>query len=77
MLHGGKLGFHFQTFEVLDYDPSRYLSLILNSEDGDMGFPGRLTLKVLYTLTENNTLGVSFDVKTTRPCPINIMNHSF
>ncbi len=77
MLHGGKFGFHFQTFEVLDYNRSRYISLILNSDNEDMGFPGRITLKITYTLNENNTLGIAYDVKSTMPCPINVSNHSY
>ena len=42
-----------------------------------MGFPGRMTTEVTYTINENNTLGIAFEAKTTMPCPVNLMNHCF
>lgn len=42
-----------------------------------MGFPGRMTTIVTYTLNENNTLGIAYEAKTTMPCPVNLMNHCF
>lgn len=77
MLHGGKFGFHFQTFEVIEYDPSRFIKFLLVSEDGDMGFPGRLTVEVTYTLTEKNTLAISYSASSNIPTPINLSNHSY
>lgn len=77
MLHGGKFGFHFQTFEVVEYDPSRFVKFVLVSEDGEMGFPGRLTVEVTYTLTEKNTLAISYSASSNMPTPINLSNHSY
>ena len=76
-LHGGKFGFHVHTFDVFDYDPSRSISLILQSDSEDEGFPGRSTLEVTYTLNENNTLGICYSMKNTMPCPINVSNHTY
>lgn len=76
-LHGGKFGFNVHTFDLIDYDPSRFVTLILNSDSEDEGFPGRSTLEVTYTLNENNTLGIFYKMKNTLPCPINPSNHSY
>lgn len=77
MLHGGRFGFHFQTWEVLDYDPSRFIKLIHTSEPDYMGFPGRVITEVTYTLSKKNTLGITYEVKTNEPTPINVSNHAF
>ena len=77
MLHGGKFGFHNQTFELIDHDPSRFVKFLLYSEDGDMGFPGRMTLEVTYTLTDKNTIAVSYTATTNMATPINVSNHTY
>ena len=76
-LHGGKFGFHNQTFEVKDYAPSSYIQLELISEMGEMGFPGRMTVNITYTLNDNNTVGVFYEASTTQSCPVNMLSHAF
>ena len=62
---------------MLDHDPSRYVKLALHSDADDMGFPGRSTLEVTYTLNENNTLGIYYQMKNTMACPVNLSNHAY
>lgn len=77
MLHGGKYGFHFQTFDVQSYEIGRSITFSLISDDKDMGFPGRFELRVTYTLTSKNTLSVFYEARTSSPTPINISNHAY
>lgn len=77
LLHGGKFGTHYQTFTELVYDENRFLKLELISPDGEMGFPGELKIQVTYSLNDNNTVGIYYEVATTKDTPINISNHAF
>lgn len=77
MLHGGKFGTHFQTFDVVAYDSSKSINLRLIMNDKDMGFPGQSTLDIIYTLNDNNTVGVFYSIMCTEACPVNVSNHSY
>lgn len=74
-LHGGKFGFHNQTWTELEYDKNHLLKLQYVSPDGEMGFPGELTVTVTYTLSEENTIGIYYEATTTAPTPVNLCNH--
>ena len=58
--HGGKTGFDKLFFELTNENP---LTMSLVSEDGDMGFPGRLELKVEFTL-EGKEFKVRFEAES-------------
>src|SRR5271165_2833286 len=47
------------------------------SKDGDDGFPGNLTVKVTYTLTDNNELVIDYEATTDKATPINLSQHSY
>lgn len=75
-LHGGPYGWAFQTFEVLEHN-AQSLKLHLTSPDGDMGFPGKVELDVVYTLTDDNALQIDYAATSDAPTPINVTNHSY
>lgn len=77
LLHGGKHGIHFQTFDVVSYDKNSNIKLELNSPDGEMGFPGNLKLQITYTLNDNNTLGVYYEATSSAPTVVNFSNHAY
>lgn len=75
-LHGGPKGFSdlvWETGEVTDNS----VVLTLVSPDGDMGYPGTLTLRVTYTVTEDNALEVDYLATTDAPTVLNVTQHSY
>ncbi len=41
------------------------------------GFPGNLKIKVTYTLTDNNSLKISYQATTDKTTIVNLTNHAF
>jgi aldose 1-epimerase len=75
-LHGGKTGFQYQNWKIEQKgDSSVVCSLV--SPDGDNGFPGKLTVQVIYTLTTGNVLTMKYQATTDKPTVVNLTNHAF
>lgn len=47
------------------------------SPDGDEGFPGNLSVTVVYRLTDSNELHLEYTAKTDKATPVNLTNHSY
>ena len=79
LLHGGPPGYNQRYWSVsmrpLSINHGAVLTLV--SPDGDQGFPGTLTVKMRYTLTENNELRIDYRATTTKPTVLNLTNHSY
>lgn len=75
-LHGGPTGWQYQVYDVIEADSSS-ISLQIVSPDGDNGFPGQVTAKVTYTLTEDNELAILYEAVTDKATVINMTNHSY
>jgi aldose 1-epimerase len=79
-LHGGPEGFNNQVFDAGDviYTPDKEkVVMVYFSEDGEMGYPGALTLKVTYSVTDNNELRLDYEASTDKTTHVNICSHSF
>jgi aldose 1-epimerase len=74
-LHGGPQGFDRKVWSVRAIDPCN-LELRLVSSDGDMGFPGQLTVHVRYTL-RGKSLRIEYAAITTKPTVLNLTNHAY
>jgi aldose 1-epimerase len=78
-LHGGKVGFNKVLWEaqILNdaADPSLQLKYV--SRDGEEGYPGTVTLKVTYTLTEKNEMRIDYEGITDKPTILNPTQHSY
>ena len=78
-LHGGPGGFHTAIWNaaprMTDAGPS--LDLIYTSIDGEEGYPGRLDVKVTYTLTNSNELRVDYAATADKPTVVNLTQHSY
>lgn len=75
-LHGGVVGFNAVVWEVVKYNP-RKLHLRYVSTDGEEGYPGTLTVDVIYTLEDENELKITYQATTDRPTVVNLTNHSY
>ncbi|ROV57675.1 galactose-1-epimerase [Vibrio ponticus] len=75
-LHGGETGFDLCRWHLKESSASHVI-FDLVSEEGDQGFPGRLSVSVKYQLTEANQVIISYEAKTNKPTPVNLTNHAY
>lgn len=75
-LHGGPNGFHNVIWDGKQIGDS-IVELTYVAKDGEEGYPGNLTCKVVYTLTESNELKVSYEATTDKATVLNLTHHSF
>ena len=73
-LHGGPHGFDEKVWTAKDIPGGVEMSLV--SKDGDMGFPGTLTVHVRYTLV-GAAVHINYSATTDKPTVTNITNHSY
>jgi aldose 1-epimerase len=78
-LHGGPCGWDKNiwaaTATVGGSGPE--ITFTLSSADGDMGFPGAVMAKSVYTLTNNDELKIVMTATTSKVTPINMLHHSY
>ena len=75
-LHGGPNGFQYQVYDARQTSPQE-LELTYLSKDGEEGFPGNITCKVLMTLTDDNAIDIRYEAETDQPTIVNMTNHSY
>jgi aldose 1-epimerase len=75
-LHGGKQGFQYKKWSLKKLNDS-VLHCTLISPDGDMGFPGKLSVFVTYSLQTDGSLVMDYKAYTDAPTVINLTNHAF
>jgi len=78
-LHGGIKGFNKRLWTAKDVSGShgQALELTYLSADGEEGFPGNLSAKVVYTLTDQNELRIDYSATSDKETVINLTNHSY
>ncbi len=78
-LHGGMLGFSRKfwkaTMITIDENPS--ITMEYTSKTNEEGFPGELSVKVTYTLTDENELSVNYNAKSAEDTIVNLTQHSY
>lgn len=75
-LHGGDKGYHTVVWDAKQIDNST-LELTYLSKDGEEGFPGNLTCKVVYHLGADNDLHIKYEAETDKPTVVNLTNHCY
>ena len=75
-LHGGPQGFQYRVFDAVQPNPQE-LELTYMTEDGEEGFPGNITCKVLMKLTDDNAIDIRYEAETDKPTIVNMTNHSY
>jgi aldose 1-epimerase len=78
-LHGGPQGFDKRVWKAgpATRPDGEALELTYVSKDGEEGFPGTLTAKVVYTLTAKNELKIDYTATSDKDTVINLTNHSY
>jgi aldose 1-epimerase len=78
-LHGGIKGFDKAVWKARQVPAKDGVAVELThfSKDGDEGYPGNLSVKVVYTLTDKNELKIDFSATTDKDTVINLTNHSY
>jgi aldose 1-epimerase len=78
-LHGGVKGFDKVVWgaEEVKGDDTVGLELTYLSKDGEEGYPGNLSVKVIYNLTNDDELKIEYSATTDRPTVVNLTNHSY
>jgi aldose 1-epimerase len=77
-LHGGGVGFDRKVWRAKEIEDG--VEMTLESPDGDMGFPGKLTLHVAFSLERQKgqyALHLTYTATTDKTTVVNLTNHSY
>lgn len=78
-LHGGEVGFdqRFWSIERQSAVGDSEVHLRRVSPSGEEGYPGNLSVGLVYRLTSDNALEIEYEATTDAPTPVNLTNHSY
>ncbi|MFI3253202.1 MAG: aldose epimerase family protein [Eubacteriales bacterium] len=74
-LHSGSTGLHTKIFTAELVENALVLSTSLPHLEG--GFPGELSVKITYALSEENSLSILYTATSTEDTIVNLTNHSY
>ncbi|MEO6849323.1 MAG: aldose epimerase family protein [Mucilaginibacter sp.] len=75
-LHGGKKGYDKVVWDAKKIN-SQTIEFTYLSKDMEEGYPGNLSVKVTYSLTNDNGFKCSYEATTDKNTVINLTNHSY
>ena len=78
-LHGGNVGFDKKIWActILDDGDQPSAAFEMESADGEEGYPGNLRVRLVYTLTADNTLMLDYTATSDADTPLNLTNHVY
>jgi len=78
-LHGGTTGFDKVVWDANEFQSDGLAGLRLDyySKDMEEGYPGNLSISVIYSLTNQNELKVEYRGKIDKACPVSLTQHSY
>lgn len=78
-LHGGSMGWDrliWDVDEISDASGSATIRFSLTSQDGDMGFPGTVSARTTYVVS-NGRIETHYEASTDAPTVISMANHAY
>jgi aldose 1-epimerase len=80
VLHSGNANFGTKVWEgqalpAKEHEGAAQMTYV--SPDGDGGFPGKLTLKVTFTLNDDNEFKLEYEATSDKTTVINVTNHAY
>ena len=78
-LHGGKEGFNRKLWSTKEIksDKEAGVEFKYTSPDGEEGYPGALSVTVVYSLTADNELKIDYTATTDKDTVVNLTNHCY
>ena len=78
-LHGGLVGFDKIVWQAEAIEGPHGPSVVFThvSPDGNEGFPGTLSVRMTYTLTNGDEVRFDYEATTDKTTPVNLTNHSY
>ncbi len=78
-IHGGRRGFQKLVWQAKPLGEATRAGVELShtSPDGNEGYPGELTVRVVYAVTPSNELVMEYFAETTKPTHVNLTNHAY
>lgn len=76
-LHGGNKGFDKVWWHIEKQPGDSSLKLTYVSRDGEEGYPGTLSVQIIYTLTSDNAVKIDYTATTDKQTPVNLTNHAY
>ena len=79
-IHGGARNFsrvHWRAERAATAPNAAAVRFTYVSKDGEEGYPGNLTVRVTYTLTDDNELRLDYEARTDKDTVVNLTNHAY
>lgn len=74
-IHGGFQGFHQKLWTAETTDEG--VKLTYHAADGEGGYPGNMTVNVLYSLSNDNELSIRYEATADADTVCNLTNHAY
>lgn len=78
-LHGGVNSFHTKMWKGEEFEAEGRVGVKMSyvSPNMENGYPGELSVSVVFTLNNNGELSLNYQAKTDKPTVVNLTNHSY
>ena len=75
-LHGGMVGIDKKIWQIVEAS-EKSVTLGTSCADGEEGYPGNVTIRVIYTFDDNNAFTLHYEAETDKDTLINLTNHAY